>query len=32
MHGVLCLLGVLYTAWVVGKVLAEFIAERTEEL
>jgi hypothetical protein len=32
MHGVLCLLGVLYSAWVVGKVLAEFIAERTEEL
>ncbi len=28
MHGMLCLVGVLFSAWVVGKVLAEFIALR----
>jgi hypothetical protein len=29
MHGQLCLVGVLFTAWVVGKLLAEFIQVRT---
>jgi hypothetical protein len=28
MHGPLCLVGVLYSAWVVGRVLSEFIASK----
>ena len=28
MHGILCLVGVLYSAWIVGKILAELITMR----
>lgn len=30
MHGPMCLVGILFTAWIVGKVLAEYIVLKTD--